>query len=132
MTELTELPGETRDLLTAALRHPDGAAPLWEAQLECAAALYQVKPARLEALRRALPLALPLTQPRHVERDQRPPLPAPPPDALEVIALAATRPDGLELLRRAPVETAAILFGAHVFAVEAARQLLEQGAAAQA
>lgn len=133
----TELPRETRELLSSALHHPEGAGPLWDAHLESAAALYQVKPARLEALRRELPVAPEAHVSRALICDVAPRLQvterrATPPDALELISLAATRPDGLDVLLRAPLETAAILFGAHVFAVEEARRLLEQGAAGRA
>ncbi|MFZ5446635.1 MAG: hypothetical protein ACOZQL_41995 [Myxococcota bacterium] len=134
---MNELARETRELLSSALHHPDGVAPLWEAHLESAAALYQVRPSRLEALRRELPVMLSPEQSRALAADAPPP-PATtsaeqrPENALDLIALAARQPAGLELLRHAPLETAAILFGAHVFDVETARTLLEQGVVARA
>lgn len=70
-----------------------------------------------ELLSQELPFA-PAAPPRRVRT----------PDVTTLLALAAARPDGLELLMKAPLETAAIVFGVHVFTVEEARRLLVGGA----
>jgi hypothetical protein len=125
----TALATEHRELLNEALQHPEGVEPLFEAQLECAAALYQVRPERVEALRALLPgqasraAALEAARAAGVRRQDVEP-PSRRLDARGLLALAAEQDDGLAWLTQAPLERAATRFGAHVFVVEEARRLL--------
>jgi hypothetical protein len=127
-----ELPKDAVELLDLAVHHPDGASALWEGQLESTAALYQVHPSRVEALRERLSDDASRAAAEATAETHPPPLPkvkAPstPPDPRTLLAMAVARPEGLEMLLKAPLETAAICFGAHVFVVEEARRLMIQG-----
>lgn len=120
------LPMHVVELLEHAARHPDGAQPLFDAQLECTAALYQVHPERVEAARSHFTDATRAKaelivsravadQPREVET-------APVrKDADAVISAALAMPHGFSLLMKAPIERAAVLLDAHPFVVEEAR-----------
>jgi hypothetical protein len=129
---LTQLPSGVRECLASAVHHPDGPSHLWSAELESAAALYQVPPHRLEAVREHFPHEATRHAVLEVARSTLGPTPRPearatPPDALTLLSLAAQQPEGLSYLTKAPLETAAILFGVHVFVVEEARRLLAEG-----
>lgn len=117
------------EVLMQAVHHPDGTEPLWEAQVECAAALYQVHPERIEAVRAALTsepvraAALDAVRVlggtcRSVGRRTVAP------NAHRLLVLAAHSAECREWLVKAPLERAATRFGAHVFEVEEARRAL--------
>lgn len=121
------LPVPVVELLEHAARHPDGERPLFEAQLESTAALYQVHPRHVELARECLAQAddrreaeLILSRTRRTVLEF--PVPAPSPrGADEVIAAALALPHGVELLMKAPIELAAVQLQAHPFVVEEAR-----------
>lgn len=128
-----QLPIELVKLLEAAASHPEGEAALFEGHLESVAALYQVHPQTIEELRGVIQQpaahakaaqiverarqsgsvaqAVELTHGHHA-------------DARELIARASALPNGLELLTRGPIETAAMQLGTHPFVVDEARQHL--------
>jgi len=124
------LPSHVVELLEHAARHPDGGLPLLDAQLECCASLYQVHPTLVESARRACESREARAEAeailsRHLTPVEIPPAPAPTPRDVEaVIAAAAALPHGLDLLAHGPVETAAVLLGAHPFVIEEARRTL--------
>ena len=126
---MIQLPVELVKLLEAAACHPEGESALFEGHLESVAALYQVHPQTVEELRAAI--AQPAAQAqaaRIVERARLNPAPAPTPEPARattchqtLIARASALPHGLELLRRGPIETAAMQLESHPFVVEQAR-----------
>jgi hypothetical protein len=128
-TMTTGLATEHCELLSVALQHPEGIEPLFEAQLESAAALYQVRPERVEALRSLLHGQVARVAALEAARGANAGQPAVEPparhlDARALLALAAKHEDDFAWLTQAPVELAATRFGAHVFVVEEARRLL--------
>lgn len=129
---MTRLPHDVVELLEVAASHPEGLAPLLEGHLESVAALYQFRPAEVERVRdclsvlgleaRAAVLAL-FSDQRFMA--SQPALRSPPArDADAVVSAAMATPNGLEFLLHAPLETAAVLFQAHPFVVEQARERL--------
>ncbi len=114
------------ELVAQAAGHPEGLDPLLDSHLETAACLYQLHPVKVEAVRawaagapEPLAAAKARAQPSPVTQHswRRPAARTP----VELLAEAQRRPDGLDVLLRAPVEAAAIQFQAHPFAVEQAR-----------
>lgn len=133
---MVQLPAEVVTLLEAAAQHPDGPAALFEGHLESVAALYQVHPAALELLRACI--VQPGVKARALEVLARAPdrvvvpleVAVRPPNRDALIEKATALPNGLELLTRGPIETAAMQLGAHPFVVDEARLHLARGAAA--
>jgi len=129
---MTRLPQDVVELLEVAATHPEGIAPLLEGHLESVAALYQLRPNDVERVRDCISVlgvearaqVLALVSDRRFARPQ-PALRHPAPrDVAALIAAAMRTPNGVEFLQHAPVETAAVLFQAHPFVVEAARERL--------
>jgi hypothetical protein len=124
------LPPEIVKLLEAAASHPEGESALFEGHLESVAALYQVHPRTVERLRAAVgsPAAhakateilasARLNPSAAAQTDRFQPHEV---DAAALIAKASALPNGLELLTRGPIETAAVQLGTHPFVVEEAR-----------
>lgn len=131
-----QLPQDVVALVELAADHADGAAPLFDANLECVAALYQVHPARVERARAAFASpsarleaeALISCHGHHPPPRAPRPVPAPK-DAAQLIAEATASPALWDVLLEAPVEQAAVLLGAHPFVVDEARlELVQAGA----
>ena len=116
------------ELLALATRHEEGTGPLFSGHLESVAALYQVHPDRLERARQALSepgarrLALECVGGQQ-DWNQLPRAPerVPCTDVPSLICAAMSQPHGMDVLTQAPMEMAAVLFGAHPFLVEEAR-----------
>lgn len=124
------LPEAAVRMVKIAAQHPEGLAPLFEGDLECVAALYQVHPSLVERAREVLATpqaraaagayALSVAPRRHAPMAHR----RQPLDVGTLIAEAAIFPDGIALLTDAPVELAAVRLQAHPFLVEEARAWL--------
>lgn len=124
------LPDAVVQMVKVAAQHPEGLAPLFEGDLECVAALYQVHPSLVERARELVctpegraaagAYALSVAPRRHAPTAHRPQ----PLDVGTLIAEAAIFPDGIALLTDAPVEMAAIRLQAHPFLIEEARAWL--------
>ncbi len=122
------LPQDVVELVQHAARHPDGAGPLFEGDLESVAALYQVHPERVEHARRTLEAPQARLHATRLISDGavgvEPPHRPARKGVDEVLAEALALPHGLELLTEAPLEMAAVLLAAHPFIVEEARARL--------
>ncbi len=125
------LPAEELELLEGAAAHPEGVGPLLTCELLAAASLYGAHPELVESTRAHLAelgdeatSELLLAAHQHVTAPAAVEAPRRPRDAGEVLARAMATPNGLELLRDAPVELAAVLLEAHPFVIDEARERL--------
>ena len=130
MTQAMELSLDAVDVLELATRHQEGTGPLFSGHLESVASLYQVHPDRLERARHALSepairrAAVESVGQRLPHRDPRPHEQLPCTDVPSLIVAAMSQLHGMDVLTQAPMEMAAVRFGAHPFLVEEARAQL--------
>ena len=126
------LPSEVLEIIEAAAAHPEGFALLTGGNAEAVAILFGVRPQAIEAARelaaeprrrRAMTeaLARSRTKRKRPKAARRIPVPL---DARGLLEALDAFPGGRELLRGAPAETVAVLFGAHPFVVDEARELI--------
>ena len=122
---MPRLSTEVVEVLERAAAHPDGGEALLTGQVAAVAALYQLHPEKVEAVRAHVALPGKRLQADAILERPRvqtvPAAPAPRADAASLIASASRSPAALDFLARAPLDTAAVVLGVHPFVVEQAR-----------